>query len=353
MLFSAKQKGFFVEQGPDTVLIARTSSLAAPMLVEEVRECAIGDEEALANAIAELQPKPSPSGYLHSVCGIYTPKRLIRRVSLEAKRLKEENYFSEIISQQLRVEPDSHTMVVLNANDGSDFVAGRPIPQKEVLFAGMPKGEIKEAQNALLEAGIYPERLEIGSLSALGGLVSFLSSQGNKTPTLVLEVGPDVTHSYIVSVNGVEASRPIAQGYESMLPVVQKELGLKDEEAARKLFFSDTFDFTGMGPALIKKLMKELHSSIGFYEVQTGQSVGFLYSLLIPPKLKWLDASVATALGVSTLDLDLTSWLKTRQITLSESVQNAVDARWLGLFSLMINHNAETPNSDAHAEKEN
>jgi len=33
-------------------------------------------------------------------------------------------------------------------------------------------------------------------------------------------------------------------------------------------------DFTGMGPVLIKKLLKELQSSIGFYEVQTGQSIG-------------------------------------------------------------------------------
>ena len=37
-------------------------------------------------------------------------------------------------------------------------------------------------------------------------------------------------------------------------------LGLKDEESARKLFYSNTFDFTGMGSVLTKKLIKELQS---------------------------------------------------------------------------------------------
>lgn len=352
MLFSAKQKGFFIEHSSHSVLIARTSSPVAPMVVEEVRECAIDDHEALEEAFEQLQPKKAPSGYIHASCGVYTPKRLVRRVTLELKKLKDPDYFTEVISQQLRVEPESFTTVVLNANDGSDFDASAPSPQKDVLFGGMPTEEIQETQNQLLESGIYPERLEIGSLSVLGALVNYLSYTDNKTPALVLEVGADMTHSYIVTGSGVEASRPMPQGYESMVPVVQKELELKDEESARKLFFSNTFDFTGMGPALIKKLLKELHSSIGFYEVQTGQSVGLLYSLLLPPKLTWLDGAIAGALGVDSLDIDLTPWLNARDITLSEAVQGTVDARWFGLFSLMINHNVETPAPDAVAEKE-
>lgn len=352
MLFSAKQKGFFVEYSPDAVFVARTSSQIAPMTVEEIRECAIGDQPALAEAIDQLQPKKSPSGYLHAVCGVYSPKRLVRRVTLEAKRLKDPDYFNEIITQQLRVEPESYATVVIHADDGSDFDPSNPSPRKDVLFGGMPNEVIQETQTSLLENGIYPERLEIGSLSTLGGLVSYLAHKKEKTPTLVLEVGAEVTHSYIVTGAGVEASRPIPQGFDSMVPVVQKELGLKDGESARKLFFSNTFDFTGMGPILIKKLMKELHSSIGFYEVQTGQSVGLLHTMLLPPKLAWLNTALASALGVGSLKIDFDSWLGSREIILSETVQGSVDTRWFGLCSLMINHNAEPSNADAVAEKE-
>jgi hypothetical protein len=132
-----------------------------------------------------------------------------------------------------------------------------------------------------------------------------------------------------------------------MIPVVQKELGLKDEESARKLFYSNTFDFTGMGPLLIKKLLKELQSSIGFYEVQTGQSVGLLISTILPAKLGWLDVTIAKELGISPLKLDIAPWLESHGITVSEAAKPVLDQRWFGLLSLMARH--ETANPAAHA----
>jgi len=212
--------------------------------------------------------------------------------------------------------------------------------QKEVLFCGLPADDIVAIQDSLLGNGIYPERLELASPSMLGGLVDYLVFKKSKTPTLVLEIGNEATHTYIVSPAGVEAARPIPQGLEAMIPVVQKELNLKDEESAKKLFYSNAFDFTGMGPVLIKKLLKELQSSIGFYEVQTGQSIGQVLCTVIPPKLAWLDATLANALGVPSLRLDLAAWLESRQITLSDHVSaSGVDPRWFGLFSLMVQYN--------------
>jgi Tfp pilus assembly PilM family ATPase len=168
--------------------------------------------------------------------------------------------------------------------------------------------------------------------------VDYFAFTKSKTPTLVLEIGTETTHSYIVSSAGVEASRPISQGLDAMVPIVQKELGLKDEESAKKLFYSNTFDFTGMGPLLVKKLLKELQSSIGFYEVQTGQSVGQILCTMLPSKLTWLDSAIASALGVSTTKLDLIPWLRSKHITVPDGVApGGVDVRYLGLLSLMIN----------------
>jgi hypothetical protein len=134
-----------------------------------------------------------------------------------------------------------------------------------------------------------------------------------------------------------------------MVPIVQKELGLKDEESARKLFYSNTFDFTGMGPLLIKKLLKELQSSIGFYEVQTGQSVGQVLSTQLSPKLAWLDAAISGSLGISSLKFDPVPWLQSRQITLPDALaKNAQDIRWFGLLSLM----AQSTSAHAAAAEE-
>jgi hypothetical protein len=126
-----------------------------------------------------------------------------------------------------------------------------------------------------------------------------------------------------------------------MVPIVQKELGLKDEESARKLFYSNTFDFTGMGLLLTKRLLKELQSLIGFYEVQTGQSVGQVLNIQLPPKLTWLDAAISGALGISSIKLDPSAWLQSRQITLPESLaKTAQDVRWFGLLCQMAQYNA-------------
>ena len=347
MFFSSKAKGYFVEQSDHTMLLARTSAPVAPMVIEELRMCPVADADAIAEAIHTVQPKPGPSGYLNACCGVYPAKRLVRRASLELKRAKEPAYFPELPTTQFRIEPDKYTIHLINAVDGTDYDVSKAT-QKEVLFCGLPSEDIITAQDALLASGIYPDALELGSVSTLGALVDYFAFTKSKTPTLVLEIGTDITHSFIVSSSGVEASRPIPQGLDAMVPIVQKELGLKDEESAKKLFYSNTFDFTGMGPLLVKKLLKELQSSIGFYEVQTGQSVGQVICTMLPAKLAWLDGAIATALGVSSTKLDLVAWLQSRSVTIPEGVApDGVDLRWLGLLSLMANQPPAKSSPDA------
>jgi hypothetical protein len=343
MFLSQKTKGFFVEISDQAIMLARTSAPALPFTIEELRECPLNDVAALAEAMAQIQPKKSPTGYLHAVVGVYPAKRLVRRHALELKRLKEAGYFTEVFSQQFRVEQDKFAIAIINSTDGSDYDLGKAA-NKEVLFCGLPNDDILALQTSLLESSIYPERLELGTVAMLGGVVDCLAFTKSKTPTLVLEIGADFTHSFIVSSGGVEASRPIPQGLDAMVPIVQKELGLKDEESAKRLFYSNTFDFTGMGPLLTKKLLKELQSSIGFYEVQTGQSVGQVLTTQLSPKLAWLDVAIANALGISSLKLDPVAWLQSRQVTLPENlVKQAQDIRWFGLLSLMAHYHSASP----------
>jgi hypothetical protein len=348
MLFSKKTKGFFVEMNESSVLLARTSSATAPLEVEELKEVALGDEPAFAEALKVIQPKKAPSGYLHSIVGVYPPRRLVRKHTLELKKLKESGYLADVFTSQLRIEQDKFTLAMLNAGDGADYDLLKA-NQKEVIFCGVPNEDITSTQESLLNLGIFPERLELGTVSTLGALVDFLAFEKSRTPTLVLDVGNDTTHSFIVSAAGVEASRPIPQGLEAMVPVVQKELGLKDEESARKLFRSNTFDFTGMGPLLIKRLLKELQSSIGFYEVQTGQSVGQVSCIQLSPKLAWLEGSLASSLGIAALKFDPLPWLKSRNVTVPDALsKTAGDFHWFGLMSLMVQYNSQngSPNDE-------
>jgi Tfp pilus assembly PilM family ATPase len=335
MFFSPATKGYFVESNEHGFLLARTSAPLPPFTVEDIREVAVGDEAGLADALTQLQPKRAPSGYLQASVAIYPSRRLVRRHSLDVKRVKDAGYLQEVCSQQFRIEVDKYAIAVLRSDDGTDYDLQKAV-QKEVLFCGMPTEDVHATQDGLLANKIYPERLELGTVAMLGGLVDFLAQSNVKTPTLVLEIGGDTTHSFIVTAGGVEASRPIAQGLDAMVPIVQKELGLKDEEAAKKLFYSNTFDFTGMGPLLTKRLVKELQSSIGFYEVQTGQSVGQLVTTQLAPKLAWLEGSIASSLGVTPFKIDATAWMKARGVTFSDVCARAShEPRWFGLLAIM------------------
>ena len=336
MLFPQKNKGFFVELNDHAIMVARTSAPTAPFTIEEMQESPANDAAGLAAMLGQLLPKKKTvSGYIPATVGIHPPSRLVRRHTLDLKRVREPGYFPELFSQQFRAEHDKYSVQVLNANDGTEFDSTK-VGQKEVIFCGLPKEDASATQSMLLQNRIYPERIELGSVATLGAVVGCLGYSKSKSPALVLELGAETTHSFIVTANGVEASRPIPQGLNAMIPIVQKELGLKDEESARKLFYSNTFDFTGMGPLLIKKLLKELQSSIGFYEVQTGQSVGQVLSTQLSPKLQWLDAAISTALGITGLKLDPVAWLQGAEVIVPEAlVKTAQDIRWLGVLALM------------------
>lgn len=188
MLFAKKSKGYFVDYTDNGVLIARTSSPTGAMEVEQLFEVAAGDDAELKNVLSRIEPKKSPSGYLHASVGVYPPKRLVRRATLEQRRIKEPGYLSELVSTQFRVDPEKHVLTVLNANDGSDFDPSRAA-QKEVLCCGIDQDEVIAYQDRLLANSIYPERLELGTVASLGALVGLLGSSQSNVPTLVLEIG--------------------------------------------------------------------------------------------------------------------------------------------------------------------
>ena len=95
MRFASKNKGYFLEQNEHSVLLARTSSSVTPLVIEQLSECAIGDTAGLEQSIKQIYPKKTASNYLNAQCGVYPTKRLVRRASLEIKRLKEPAYFAE------------------------------------------------------------------------------------------------------------------------------------------------------------------------------------------------------------------------------------------------------------------
>ncbi len=340
MLPWKKTQGFFVEVNSHATLLARTSALKPPLVIEELKELPPGDDAAVQATVKEMIGKKGGS-YMHAVCGMYPASRAVRRATLDVKRVREPAYLTEICVQQLHIELEKNSVAVLNAEQGAEYDAGKTPNLKEVAFAAASIADLEACQNRLLALGLYPERLELGTVATLGALADYHRFAELKTPTLLLEIDADNTLAFVIGAGGLDVARPIPHGLNAMIPVVQKELNLQDEESARKLFLSNTFDFTNIGGLLIRKLLKELQSLIGFYEVQTGQSIGHVMCTQLPPKLTWLSNAVGKELAVDVLNLNLAEWLTARQITFGEpAAATEFDARWLGLVSLMLFHDA-------------
>ena len=338
MLFAAKPKGIFVEFTDHSRRVVRANSANPPLVIEEFAECDESDEEGWGELVEHFISKKAPNGLLQASCAVNPLGRLIRRATIDPKKLKDPAYLGDLAASQFRIEPDNYNLALLNYDTGTEYDMANP-SAKEVLVAGLPKATIEETQDRLVEQNIYPDRMELGSLALLGGLIDFLKFSNISTPVVVLELEMDSTLSFIVSANGVEASRLLPQGLKAMIPVVQKELGLKDEESAKKLFFSNTFDFTGMGPTLIRRLLNELQSSIGFFEVQTGQSIGHVFCPKLPSKLEWLEGVIGSQLAVPPLPMDLKPWLEAKGIALSpDTAEMDLTRNWFGVLSLITRY---------------
>lgn len=334
MIFSGKSQGFFVELNEFSAMIARTSSSEPPFTIEAVKEVPGTSLEVVCEALLELADGKKRGRLSNATFSIFPQRRFIRKAGVEAKKLKDDAYLKDLLVSQFRLEPDRMTLAMIDPANGTP-IDPAVFSGKDVLFCGSFAEDFKKTQDELHEAGMFPDSIELGSVAMLGGLLSYLTFTESKTPTLFLEVGRETTNCYILNLNGVDLARPIALGVNSIIPLVQKELGLKDEETAAKLFFSNTFDFAGMGPTLVKKLLKELQSSIGFYEVQTGQSIGQLVCSGLPENLNWLGATLGSSLGVSVLKPDQGPWLKANGITWDEAtVGVAPGPSHFGLVSL-------------------
>jgi len=333
-MFGSKSKGLFFDLAGDTALLARTTGMTAPFTIEELREVPIGEPAEVAEAVRTFAGVRG-NGYASSCCGVYPNGRLAARLAIEGRKLRDEGYLAQHVTETLKIDAATHVLVPVTISDGSDL-ASLKTPPKEILMCGAPSAELVAHQNRLLEYGLFPERLEIGTIATIGGLMGQLRMVDNKSPLLLLEIGTESTSVFVLTRDGVDITRSVAFGISSMIPLVQKELALKDEESARKLFFSNSFDFTGMGPQLTKRLLRELQASIGFYEVQTGQSINQLCCTLLPSKVGWLQRTLADVLGMTVHAVDTAAWLKSMGIEAAAGVQlNDLPPVWTSLMCLM------------------
>jgi len=337
-MLNQKTKGLFVDISEFSILAARTSGFDTPMVIEELAECPLSSDHSPEDIRAFLEQLVDYKGsrYFISRAGVYPEGRFVRFYEAEsAGKAKDMAFLSEVLKSDFSINPDQNSVAILDARDGSDFDPASSL-SKRLLFCGAPAASFLSEQRQLLECGIYPERLELSTVTTLGGVSDFARFNEMMSPILCVELTSKTANIFIINQGQVDVARPVSFGLDSLYSLLQRELGLKDEASARKLFFSNTFDFAEMGPKLLRRMTKELQASTGFYEVQTGQTIDKVFISVLPKNLDWVSKTVSDSLGLEIMQPNLEKWLESLKIKLAEGVDvSNLGSRWMGLFSLM------------------
>lgn len=333
-MLNPKNSGLFFDLTDSSLMVARTSGTQTPFVLQSLTEIPLSDGDGVQENIAEIADLRKGQ-YAQGNCGVYPSRRFVNRITVEqANKLKDPVFLAEHLREKHKVELKRARFHGLT-KEGEVFDIQKS-PVKDFLICGAPDDELDEEQARLVECGIYPVRMELGSLATMAALMHYSRVTNQDAPILMVEIGAERSHVFIFDKSDLIISRPIPHGIKGMLPIVQSELGLKDEESARKLFFSDTFDFTEMAPALLKNLLKELQASSGYYEVQTGQTIGHIFLGNIPRNLAWIRTTLARSLAVEPLKIDYNNWLQALGGSPGDNVDvSSLDQRWCGLFGLI------------------
>lgn len=339
-MISAKKNNFIVEFRPSAIRAARISSETAPTVVEDIVEIDLAKEGDPAAAIRAFA-KAKSSAYMHASCAVYPQGRVVRQLLLDAPRGKEAGFVMDFLRKSVGVDPDTFATYCLSAEEGSDIDLAAS-NKKSILVCGATTEKISSTQNELVEHAIYPKRLEIGTIGTIGAIKDSMNGDANRSPVLFLEIDKEVTHAVIVGPRGVEMARQIDSGAISIAQSLKEEMNLKDEAAAEKILRSRDFDLGSIAPKLLRKMLRELQSSIGFFEVQTGSSVSELYCVKDGQVLPWLESSICDLLNLTPLKIDFESWLSAKEISFaSEELVGKIDTTWLSMLSLIMEFDAK------------
>ncbi|HCR31334.1 MAG TPA: hypothetical protein DIV79_15110 [Opitutae bacterium] len=346
-MISSSKKEFIVEYRPASIRVARVSALAAPITIEAIEEISLEDEaDAIANSVRKLSGAKS-NGYLNGCCVVYPERRVVRQVSIDAPKGKETEFIFSVLHDEIENAPPELSAHCLSPETGQE-VNPSDFSRKEVIICGVPNPDIEKIQKGMLENAIYPRRIELGTVGLIGAMQNALAWKQSKFPALMIEVDERSTNAVIIGVNGVEMSRKVLTGTQDIADALKEELNLKDDAAAERLLSSKDFDFSSISRKILRKLLRELQSSIGYYEVQTGQSVSWIHSSSKGVSMDWLELSLGASLNLKPFELDFHAWLESLEIRFAdEELASKVDVSWMAMLSALCSFGCEKDKEEA------
>ncbi len=337
-MFKSKIKGLFVDLSEFSILAARTSAYTHPIEVEEIAELPLLADVQAEDVRAFLEQLVDFNGaeYYVSRCGVYPRERFLHYYeSSSVNKLKDLNFLTEVLESKFKVDPATTSVSILDARSGANFDPEAGLT-KQIIFCGGSVSILQEVQDQLLSYGLYPDRLELSSMTTLGGVCDYACLNQIMAPILCVELTSQHTNVFVVNNAQVALTSSLSFGLDDIYLLLQRELGLKDEASARKLFYSNTFDFAEIGSKLLRRIIKELQATAGLYEVQTGLGIACIFLSALPQNLSWIAKSMSDSLGIEIMQPNMEAWLQGLNIKFADGVDvSNLGSRWFSVFSLM------------------
>lgn len=302
--------------------------------VDALEVVPVKDEEAVTKAVSRLGGF-AHGQYVQAHCNVYPTTRSFHRHKMPSAKTAENGaYFTKVATEDYQMDPKVYRVALGTPETGSAIKVGKD-SASHVLFLGAREQELRSEQERLLGYGVYPLSLQLGTMGTISGLLDYCEQTECDQPLLFIEIGFKNTHLFVLH-KGVHFSRHIHLGLESMYPQLMEELGFEDSELVQNLIFSNTFDFSEVGPRLLKDILKEVQSCVTYYEAKRGQSISFLFMSLLPESLQWAPSVLSQSLGIKPLDIHYSNWLSASKITFADKVNvGKINDTMMGLLGLM------------------
>ena len=301
-----ERDGVLVNLTGHGIAIARVADTAEGREVRSFEEIAAEDEGGLKRWVEKEFPART-AAYLNCYAGFSPTDRILEREAVNGKRVMDRAYVFGLLNQRHpTASPADWQIAFLDTNTGIPL---EPDPAtRPGLFFGVPLSDISSTQRRLTEAGLRAQRLELGILPLLGGVLRWRAATNYAHRVAVCEIGPSQTRLYILAKDGIHTPPAVPYGLTSIAEAAMKELGAADIAAARLALQNPTPEFAAQAKRHVRMITRHLRPAIDFFEMQTGMRIGGLFCSHLPSKYRWLEKAVAPAMELEDIVPPATAW---------------------------------------------
>jgi len=329
---------YFSEYG---VLVARWSSRGVPTSLDFARGFPMGEARVVRPFLEEVGLVRRGNLVL-ATCGFSSSDRFIVKAEFDnPSRFRDPQYVSDYLNKNYPLGNSEKQAAVITPDRGMPSSLGAAAGGREFLLCGCARKTALAAQERCLEYGVYPERLELTTISSLAAMIVHLRQAYITTPVLVLDVTAGHTFAVILDQCAIASSKIIHEGIDTWISRLQQRLQLDELAVAKRLLCSDNFDFKDIGPELLKSYLADVQSIINYYEVASGQAIGHIWITGIPCHLSWVASVLVSSFGLEDVTPRLVDWLESQGIVADPSVIAGFEGCLFRLFSLMGNYDEE------------